>query len=88
MNRILWNRRPDADWRRGDMGCIDEIVLHGVTVHVEQMDDRWWWIGISRDDGTYWHGNFTATSRGVMRFTEQENNGITWERDDSHEEPR
>ena len=86
MNRILWNRRPDANWRRGDMGSIDEIVLHNVQlVHVEQMDDRCWWIGIQMPDGTYWHGNFTADSRGRMRFTEQENNGITWDRDDTHE---
>lgn len=79
-DRILWNRRPDGR----DPGCIDEIVLHGVDVHVEQMDDRCWWIGLYRDD-TYWMGNFIADSRGRMRFVEQENNRMIWARDESHE---
>ena len=63
--RILWNRRPTGR----DVGCIDEIVLTGVDmVHVEQMDDRCWWIGITLADGTSWDGNFTADSKGRMRF--------------------
>ena len=79
MNRILWNVRGED---------IDEIVLHNVTVHVEQMDDRCWWIGIytgSESDSPYWMGNFVADSRGRMRFVEQENFGIEWEQDKSHE---
>lgn len=76
MNRILWNER-DAD--------IDEIVLHDVaTVHVEQMDDRCWWIGITLSNGGYWSGNFVANSRGLMRFVEQENSGVEWESDQEH----
>lgn len=81
-DRILWNRRP-VDLPFG--GDIDEIVLHGVDVHIEQMDDRCWWIGLYRPDGTYWHGNFTADSRGRMRFSQQENNGIAWALDHTHE---
>jgi hypothetical protein len=77
MNRILWNERGRD---------IDEIVLHHpAVVHIEQMGDRCWWIGIDMPDGTYWHGNFVADSRGRMRFSEQENAGITWDRDDTHE---
>jgi hypothetical protein len=83
VNRILWNRRP-RDAR--DCGDIDEIVIdHPESVHIEQMDDRCWWIGIVLGDDRYWKGSFTATSRGVMRFSEQENNGIEWDRDDTHE---
>jgi len=82
-DRILWNRRPDSS---SDGGDIDEIVAHGVTIHVEQMNDRCWWIGITRPDGSSWSGNFSANSRGVMTFSEQENEGIEWERDESHEE--
>lgn len=81
MNRILWNRRPTAR----DGGDIDEIVLDGVTVHVEQMNPRCWWIGIYRDDDTYWMGNFVADSRGRMRFYEQENAGIAWEDEGDHD---
>lgn len=87
IDRILWNRRPESP---RDCGDIDEIVLHGVTVHVEQMNDRCWWIGIYKEgdfEGTYapyWMGNFTATSRGVMTFSEQENAGIDWDQDKEH----
>lgn len=75
VNRILWNVR-DKD--------IDEIVLHDATVHVEQMSDRCWWIGVTLPDGGYWAGNFIADSRGRMRFTEQEQWGFEWDRDDEH----
>lgn len=78
-DRILWNRRTDDP-------DIDEIVVHDATIHVEQMNDRCWWIGVYRGD-TYWMGNFHCDSRGRMRFTEQENNGIVWEEDDSHDMP-
>lgn len=85
-DRILWNRRPTGIMDRGD---IDEIVIRDAsTVHIEQMDDRCWWIGIYKDgELTYWMGNFTCDSRGRMRFTEQENAGIEWDRDDTHELP-
>jgi hypothetical protein len=80
VNRILWNTR-DVD--------IDEIVLTDVaSVHVEQMNDRCWWIGITLEDGGYWAGNFHATSRGRMSFTEQDIDGFEWDRDDSHDDHR
>jgi hypothetical protein len=79
-NRILWNRRPTL----GDNGCIDEVVLHDVdTVHIEQMDDCCWCIGISKADGTYWSGNFVTDERGHMSFIEQESD-VKWENDASH----
>lgn len=79
MNRILWNRRGED---------IDEIVLHNVTVHVEQMDKRCWWIGIHGEDGTYWSGNFFADRYGRMRFMEQDKSGIVWESDRAHDDRR
>lgn len=84
IDRILWNERPTNP--AGGGGDIDEIVLDDVMVHVEQMDDRCWWIGIYRD-GASWSGHFIADSRGRMRFSEQENDGFEWDRDDSHEVP-
>ncbi len=84
MNRILWNRRPTG--AINSEGCIDEVVISNPQmVHVEQMDERCWWIGIYMPDGSYWMGNFHCDSRGRMRFTEQENAGIDWDDDDSHE---
>lgn len=74
MNRILWNRGRET---------IDEIVLHDVkTVHVEQMSDDCWWIGIDLDDGSYWAGNFFSHPF-PMRFKEQESD-VEWEEDKEH----
>ena len=77
-NRILWNERD---------GDIDEIVVHAAVVHIEQMDDRTWWIGIDVAGGGYWAGNFHAKSRGPMTFTEQEMDGFDWDQTDAHNEP-
>jgi hypothetical protein len=82
VNRILWNVRPTST-RVGD---IDEIVISDCAVHIEQMNDRCWWIGISRADGGYWAGNFQADSRGRMTFWEQEQDGFDWDRDGTHED--
>jgi hypothetical protein len=85
-NRILWNERPAERLPGGD---IDEIVMSNVDVHIEQMDDRCWWIALYADagnDSPYWMGNFVADSRGRMRFVEQENNGIEWGVDKSHDD--
>lgn len=87
-DRILWNRRPTDH----DPGDIDEIVLTGVTVHIEQTSDRSWFIAMYRPvrDGieVCWLGNFVADSPGRMRFVEQENAGIEWDEDRSHEDQR
>lgn len=86
-DRILWNERPDN--ALGGGGDIDEIVLHDVSVHIEQMHDRCWWVGIYKGDSAdapYWMGNFVADSRGWMRFTEQEDGGIEWDEDREHQE--
>lgn len=81
VGRILWNRRPDGS----DLGDIDEVVLHDVvTVHIEQMDTRCWWIGIYLGDDRYWMGNFVADSRGRMSFVEHDNEGIEWDSDNEH----
>jgi hypothetical protein len=75
-NRILWNV---------DGEDIDEIVIHDVeVVHVEQMHDRCWWIGIYLDGDRRWSGNFTADSRGRMSFTEQDDD-VLWDSEDVHE---
>ena len=90
-DRILWNRRPEHDLPGGGGGDIDEVVLHDVKlVHIEQMDDRCWWIGIymAERDGPYWMGNFICGRGGQMRFVEQENNGIVWDAERSHEDDR
>lgn len=76
-NRILWNTRAAND--------IDEVVFtEPSVVHIEQMSDRCWWIGVTTPDNTYWSGNFVCDSRGRMGFMQQENDGIEWDDDDEH----
>lgn len=77
-DRILWNRRDHE---------IDEIVMHDVkTVHIEQMGDHCWCIGLYKNgvDDPYWMGNFVADDDGFMKFIEQENAGIKWHKDEEH----
>lgn len=82
-DRILWNLQPK---HTGDAGDIDEIVIHHPeAVHIEQMDDRGWWIAIYLDGDRYWMGNFTCDSRGRMSFSQQENYGLEWDDEDTHE---
>ena len=78
VDRIVWNRRPDQDG-----GDIDELVIHDVTVHIEQMSDNAWWIGLRRGDHE-WTGNFHVDDSGRLRFSEQDNDGIVWAHDTSH----
>lgn len=73
-NRILWNRRGHD---------IDEIVIHDATVHIEQMGDNCWWIGITSPRG-YWAGNF-STKRAPMWFWEQDREGDIFDDDETHE---
>jgi hypothetical protein len=82
-DRILWNRRPK---NVSDVGDIDEIVAHNVTVHIEQMDDRCWWIGITWPDGSSWDGNFHATKKGEMTFGQQCHRDGGWPSDEEHEQ--
>lgn len=84
-DRILWNQR-EAD---GSLGCVDEIVLHDVkSVHVEQMNEYHWWIGIDLPDDSYWSGDFIVDGTGHgMRFVQQEST-IVWGSDSSHEESK
>jgi hypothetical protein len=83
-NRILWNWRDNGV----DVGCVDEVVLHDVdTVHVEQVTDAHWWIGIDKTDGTRWSGDFYIDASGRLRFVEQEST-IKWESDASHEDSK
>lgn len=40
---------PDViEVRRNADGSLDEIVAHGCDVHLEQMTDGQWWLGIER----------------------------------------
>lgn len=80
VSRILWNRRPaDGGWG----GDIDEIVCHDATVHIEQMDDSCWWVGVYGNGGQRWSGNFTVDD-GKLRFSQQDSEWA-WDLDQYHD---
>ncbi len=56
---------------RNSDGSLDEIILFDVEyVHLEQMDDSSWWIGIGRKDGTTDHINiFSRSGKAVVDAT-------------------
>jgi len=49
--------------RRNPDGSIDEIVAHGANLHVEQMSDDGWFMGLDMPDGSYWQFWFGSKNR-------------------------
>ncbi len=41
---------PFCEVRPNDDGTLDEIVATGVDLHIEQLSDNQWWIGITKGD--------------------------------------
>lgn len=44
--------RPWCEVRTNDDGSLDEIVAEGVDIHLEQMNDGCWWLGIYKNNNT------------------------------------
>lgn len=44
--RPIWNK---GEIRLNDDDSIDEIVVFNVDLHIEQMSDKHWWIGVLGD---------------------------------------
>ena len=49
--------------RRNPDGSIDEIVAHGANLHIEQMSDDGWFMGLNMPDGSYWQFWFGSKNR-------------------------
>lgn len=50
--------------RRNDDGSIDEICAGNLrSLHIEQMSNDGWYMGIEADDGSYWQFWFGAKNR-------------------------
>ena len=43
--------------------AIDEIIIHGGVVHIEQMTNDGWYMGVEASDGSYWQFWFGAKNR-------------------------
>jgi hypothetical protein len=57
-----------SEIRRNEDGTVDEILAAG-AIHVEQMDDNSWWIGIDEAAGRM---SFFFTARGKIKLTMQD----------------
>lgn len=76
-HRILWNDRRSND--------IDEIVVRDCTVHVEELNDTTFYLGIEKD-GVVWTGEFSwdAKAKRIV-FSQDFDGGIPFDRDECHE---
>src|SRR5258708_28620460 len=43
--------------------AIDEIVIRGGSVHIEQMSNDGWFMGVDAADGSYWQFWFGSKNR-------------------------
>lgn len=55
--------KPAVEIRRNPDQSIDEICIDGGSVHIEQMDDSGWFMGVEGKDGSYWQFWFGAKNR-------------------------
>ena len=70
---ITMTDRATVEIRRNDDGSIDEVVADAKFVHIEQMSDDGWYIGIDAADGhcwQFWLGAKNRRSRVELRHTE------------------
>lgn len=49
---------PEYEIRHNHDGTLDEVWARGAHVHVEQMSDELWWMGLTFPDGSMLHVNF------------------------------
>jgi len=61
---------------------IDEIVVRDCTVHIEQMADNCYWIGIDKGAAEVSFNLYTRTA--AISFAEQDADGWTWDQDKEH----
>lgn len=49
--------------RRNPDQSIDEVIAHGCNLHIEQMSNDGWYMGIRASDGSYWQFWFGSKNR-------------------------
>lgn len=50
----------DVEIRNNSLGKLDEFFADNVNVHLEQMNDGHWWMGVTMPGGAMWHLNFST----------------------------
>lgn len=49
-----------AEIRNNSLGKLDEFFADNADIHLEQMNDGHWWMGVTMPDGAMWHLNFST----------------------------
>ena len=57
-------------------GRLDEIVAHNANVHLEQMDNNYWWMGLEVA-GRYFHVRFICAKSIRVTVDEDTLEGVT-----------
>lgn len=57
------DRMTRFEIRNNDDGSLDEIVAHACDLHLEQMADGHWWMGIQTHDGKSYHLNLHSRGK-------------------------
>jgi hypothetical protein len=78
-----WNRRASPDEPGGQRlsirlngaGQVDEVFAQGADLHIEQMNDGHWWMGVTDATGEFWHINF-STNRNTTINCFVESDGV------------
>lgn len=76
--RVLWHRGRDT---------FDEIVVPNCTIHVEQMSDQCYWMGVYKGKRQSLHVNFTVKGRSPIRatFYDDSDHRYPWKWDEDRE---
>jgi hypothetical protein len=80
MDRILWNKGRES---------VDEFIVHNCTVHLEQMSDTSYWMGIYKDGDELRRAlmvNLSHRGRVPLVCTVEDDSDCMWEwaEDDEH----
>jgi hypothetical protein len=77
LHRLVRTWRDRGEVRLNEDGSIDEIVIGAAShVHLEQMDDGHWWLGIMCDDGARLRVNLATLRGGKIRCIAESEDGI------------
>lgn len=76
----LVRRWGKIEVRLNDDQTIDEIVARDVrSLHIEQMDDGLWWMGVEREDGVRLMVNFHTKRNAAIALNAESEDGTICE---------
>lgn len=69
LTKRFWNK---GEVRLEENGEVDEVVVHGVDVHVEAMSEDHYWVGLSGKQGRRMVLNFFRKGRTIHLTVEDD----------------